>query len=565
MLSRVMRALTPARKGKKSSEEITGSTRISNRASSPEGLESPTMRSRVMRTWIPCQQIQAPQMNLTPCALCGDEFCADQRCTLVPLELQNISFAPVQSQPPEPPLSLSEPQAEPPSQRQTEPQAEPQAQSQADLHADAEASSPTKRRRCAAPQTSVVPITAHQISRIDVQVAMVLDVTGSMGNMLAGAKSGLEKAWRGVQAAVGPQETPEVAVVCYRDYCDSVVPAQFSNRGMEDANRVDHKKMLKYSGIQSSTPQFFRDPSLVTELLAPEEASGGGDMPEMVEVALATAACLPWNGQIQSLYLALDAPPHSHGSGIQRCGDQWPSLEKIRMEQQDTLFQSACGRFLAQQEHPEDWLTQVVLLARAGVIVNPMICTESPDVVFFASFLAELTGGQAVFIADASGWSTADQNNLENYVREYTKLEIAEKAQLADEAAVQRIAAAITNLPNQYRMRVPGPEVVNTMYETMDITQIKRELVLKKLESLADYAYDSFSVAHKIAPLYNRALASAVGQRAAPADPVAMSTFVVSNGESRSMQFLKNRMGSVMHQQSNYHQGSSMFGLCREH
>jgi hypothetical protein len=379
--------------------------------------------------------------------------------------------------------------------------------------------------------------------RVDVQVAMVLDTTGSMSSMLAGAKRGLKSAWDGIQTAVGPNESPQVAVISYKDYCDA------------------HKntKILNYTHSGNDQPgsigmpSFSPDKESLQRMLDPERASGGGDEPECVEAALALATQLPWDGQIQSMYIALDAPPHACGgeSRFRRHGDNHASLRDVQQAQHSlNLLQQHPG--LASSLHPEDWLTQVIVLARRGVIINPMICTEKPEVVFLAAFMAEMTGGQAVFLTNRN-W---EDDNLEKYVREYTIIELEEHKSKQSKEEAQKFAQRLLELPKQYNMRVPDGNVVNALAEHFP-EALKDEVVL------GDYKLEgSWNAANRLAATYNRCLQSVVKTAARNNGIVCsraeeMEEFVSSVGMAQSAQMMCKRSKAKCVQQMNYSKLSS--------
>jgi hypothetical protein len=419
---------------------------------------------------------------------------------------------------------------------------------------------------------------------------MCLDVTGSMSAMLEGAKRGLRSAWSGIQQAIGDeQDAAQVAVICYKDYGDRRV-GEGADAALQFTGRA--------GGPGAPRPLFSRDRELVHCFLQPHVASGGGDTPEMVELALAAATVLPWSGKIQTMYLALDAPPHCHGHPSACMGDQWPTVQSVREEQ--TQFGRAEKRILDLAVHPECWMTQAIILARLGVIINPMICTSASDVVFFAAFLAELTGGQAVFLdscqlgppATGSPWQGCAHSGdaqgddlLEKYVREYTALEIADVRALqnpglspTDRARAEEAnAVALMGLPEKYRMQVPGKEVSEAMAKLFAEENIKRDLVFSfpgkgtaaPIEERApgapeDEAFlrlpgfdeSAFQAASRLLPKYNRALAEAVRQRMGVADAEHMKGYKLESlcGMSQAAVFTSSRCVARTMQQYNYAQ-----------
>lgn len=119
-----------------------------------------------------------------------------------------------------------------------------------------------------------------------VEVAFVLDSTGSMGGLIEGAK---EKIWSIANDVIGRKPTPEVRIglVTYRDKGDEYVTRRFDLT--DDIDSV-------YKNLQSIT------------------ADGGGDDPESVNQALHEAVTdLSWtNGPkvLKIVFLVGDYPPH---------------------------------------------------------------------------------------------------------------------------------------------------------------------------------------------------------------------------------------------------------------
>src|SRR4029453_2797644 len=119
-----------------------------------------------------------------------------------------------------------------------------------------------------------------------VEVAFVLDTTGSMGGLSGGAK---RKIWSIANGLASGQPTPKVrmALVAYRDRGDAYVTQV---RGLTDD--ID----AVYAELQRFT------------------ADGGGDTPESVDQALHEAVTkLGWSNDARvyrAIFLVGDAPPH---------------------------------------------------------------------------------------------------------------------------------------------------------------------------------------------------------------------------------------------------------------
>lgn len=118
-----------------------------------------------------------------------------------------------------------------------------------------------------------------------VEVAFVLDTTGSMGGLIDGAK---RKIWS-IARRIGegrPRPDLRIALVGYRDLGDEYV---------------------------ARVHDFSRDMDEVFERLMAFQAGGGGDTPEHVSAALGAAVReLSWSRDpaLQVIFLVGDAPPH---------------------------------------------------------------------------------------------------------------------------------------------------------------------------------------------------------------------------------------------------------------
>ena len=133
-------------------------------------------------------------------------------------------------------------------------------------------------------------LSAHQTirrpARPRMEVVFVLDSTGSMSGMIAGAK---QKIWAIANKLKSAQPTPEIrfGLVGYRDRSDAYVTRVFGLSGNLD--------------------------EIYTNLHA-FAAEGGGDTPESVNEALHKAVCdLQWSTDpevLRVIFLVGDAPPH---------------------------------------------------------------------------------------------------------------------------------------------------------------------------------------------------------------------------------------------------------------
>lgn len=129
------------------------------------------------------------------------------------------------------------------------------------------------------------PAVAVTEGRPRVEVAFVLDTTGSMGGLIEGAK---RRIWS-IARHIGegrPRPDLRIALVGYRDVGDTYV---------------------------TKVHPFTSDMDEVYQSLSSFRAEGGGDGPEHVSAALRDAVeALPWSGPraLKVIFLVGDAPPH---------------------------------------------------------------------------------------------------------------------------------------------------------------------------------------------------------------------------------------------------------------
>lgn len=120
-------------------------------------------------------------------------------------------------------------------------------------------------------------------------LVFVVDTTGSMGDELDWLTQDLSAVVRAA-AARAPGVSIRYGLVLYKDEGDDYV--------------------VRNLGFTASLPEMQRR-------IAAQEAWGGGDYPEAVDAALASAVALPWRrGQGERLLFLLgDAPPHAGNAG----------------------------------------------------------------------------------------------------------------------------------------------------------------------------------------------------------------------------------------------------------
>ncbi len=183
-------------------------------------------------------------------------------------------------------------------------------------------------------------------ARPRVEVAFVLDSTGSMGGLIEGAK---QKIWSIANSIIAQKPTPEVRIglVTYRDRGDEYVTKKYDITG--DIDTV-------FKDLQSFS------------------ADGGGDDPESVNEALHVAVTgLSWTADrnvLKIIFLVGDYPPH--------------------MDYRDDV------------KYPESCR----LAVKKGLIINTVQCGDVPQTTPVWQEIARLSEGSFVALAQ-SGNMTA--------------------------------------------------------------------------------------------------------------------------------------------------------------
>lgn len=124
-----------------------------------------------------------------------------------------------------------------------------------------------------------------------VDVAFVVDATGSMGDEIAYLKAELTDVISRAQQAV-PNSTLRLASVFYRDVADEY--------------------LTRYR-------DFDNQPDSAVSFIKQQSAAGGGDFPEAVDTALSVALTkLSWSqtAKARLLFVVLDAPPHDDPKSV---------------------------------------------------------------------------------------------------------------------------------------------------------------------------------------------------------------------------------------------------------
>ena len=151
-----------------------------------------------------------------------------------------------------------------------------------------------------APGGQTIGLTANQaatkVAKLDLM--LVVDTTGSMGDEIRYLQSEL----RSIIAAINQKHRDldiRIGFVFYRDLGDDYV---------------------------TRTVAFDRDIGRVQDVLARQEASGGGDYPEAMDQAMIRAVGQDWRPDaVKSLLLVADAPPHD-----ELFGRTWAAAEAAR-------------------------------------------------------------------------------------------------------------------------------------------------------------------------------------------------------------------------------------------
>ena len=188
-----------------------------------------------------------------------------------------------------------------------------------------------------------------------VQIAFMVDATGSMGDELEFLKMDLKKVINEVQKT-NTQLKISTATVFYRDEGDEYV--------------------VKHS-------PFTEDINQTTEFISLQRADGGGDFPEAVDKALVQLNQLQWQPQARTriAFLVLDAPPHNKPAVIS-------SIQY-----------------------------SVKTAAASGIKLIPVVASGIDKTTeFLMRFIAMYTNGTYVFITDHSG---IGNKHLEPSVGEY--------------------------------------------------------------------------------------------------------------------------------------------------
>jgi hypothetical protein len=150
---------------------------------------------------------------------------------------------------------------------------------------------------------------ARPVTKFDLLLA--IDTTGSMGDEIDFLKSELRAILAGIRRS-HPGLDIRLGLVAYRDEGDAYVTRTYAFTGALEQ-------------MQSR--------------LAAQQAEGGGDYPEAMDLALARAVALDWRPDaVKSLLLVADAPPHDRN-----VGKAWRAAEAARAKRIQIVPLAASG------------------------------------------------------------------------------------------------------------------------------------------------------------------------------------------------------------------------------
>lgn len=243
--------------------------------------------------------------------------------------------------------------------------------------------SPKVPETAAPNQCSVEPVATPKPPppepRPQIEVAFVLDTTGSMGGLIEGAKA---KIWSIASRIVQGDPSPRlrVGLVGYRDRDDAYVTRVIPLRDDLDAVHAD---LLSF------------------------EAAGGGDTPEDVARALGDAVeKLQWStgdDVLRIIYLVGDAPPHAYPG--QKTAAQWAEVARKR-----------------------------------GIVVNAVRCGRLAGTESSFQSLAQLGGGLYFAVAQDGGMASV-RTPFDDEIRRL-EAEAGSLAMVGGSAAAKRRSAA---------------------------------------------------------------------------------------------------------------------------
>lgn len=190
---------------------------------------------------------------------------------------------------------------------------------------------------------NIVAIDSECQKATSIDIAFLIDATGSMGDEINYLKADLDNIIRSIQDSI-PDKTINLGISHYRDYGEEY--------------------LIKSSDLNS-------DINKSLKFLSDAYASDGGDYPEAVEVGLHEVINnFSWNENsiAKVVFLILDAPPHQESNIID-------SLQRV-----------------------------ISLASKKGIRIVPLTCSGiEKDTEFLMRSLALLTNGTYTFLTDHSG------------------------------------------------------------------------------------------------------------------------------------------------------------------
>lgn len=190
---------------------------------------------------------------------------------------------------------------------------------------------------------NIVTINSDCQKATSIDIAFLIDATGSMGDEISYLKADLDNIIRSIQDSI-PDKTINLGISHYRDYGEEY--------------------LIKSSNLSS-------DINKSLKFLSEANADNGGDYPEAVEVGLYEVINnFNWNENsiAKVVFLILDAPPHNNSNIID-------SLQRV-----------------------------ISLASKKGIRIIPLTCSGiEKDTEFLMRSLALLTNGTYTFLTDHSG------------------------------------------------------------------------------------------------------------------------------------------------------------------
>ena len=180
-----------------------------------------------------------------------------------------------------------------------------------------------------------------------IEMMLVVDVTGSMGDEISFLKAELADVINRVCAA-DENTVVSLALLFYRDKTDNEMFAYYDFANVTTPGGMDAQQTA----------------------LSSQRASGGGDYPEAVDEALELAVNKQWSdgATTKLIFFVLDAPPHSDDEGIER-------------------FNSATKT-----------------AAEKGIRICPILCSGAAGLTEYVMREAAIhTNGTFIFVTDDSG------------------------------------------------------------------------------------------------------------------------------------------------------------------